>query len=522
MSTHRTTLSRRQLVKGLALAPFVAPAAIPLLAAAQPAGAPPKAQDREIVVELGEDISTLDDHMHSQRGGIIALRLINDHFLIRDLQTMRPKPNIISEWKAINDTTWEFKLRSGMKFHTGDPVTANDAKFSFDRVLNPAQKSPQRANITWVKEVKVLDPLTFQITTDGPFPLVLERLTGFSLVSEKYIKEKGDAAMSERPVGSGPYKFVSWRRGVTLTLERNEDYWGEKGILKRIIVRNIPDAATQIAELLAGNVHVVRIVPADQVKAVNASKTAEVRARPILRVVFMWLDAIGRASDSPFKNLKVRQAANLAVDKKAIVEKVQGGMAQLIEGPLNPMHFGFDPSLKGYPYDPDKAKQLLAEAGYPGGVEVDLNFAMDVSVVEAVQGYWAKVGIKANIKDMRSSVAGFVEMQRTGKLKDSGNQNWGSYSVFDADSLFMFWFHRQGQEAYAYTPELEKMLEEARKTLDQNKRKQLYFQAQKYVVDNALWLPLYARYTIEGVNRKLVYQPAGDEYQYFEKAYWLD
>jgi peptide/nickel transport system substrate-binding protein len=113
-------------------------------------------------------------------------------------------------------------------------------------------------------------------------------------------------------------------------------------------------------------------------------------------------------------------------------------------------------------------------------------------------------------------------MQRQGKIKDMALHNWGSYSVFDADSLFMFWFHPEGQEAYAYTPELNKMLEDARKTLDTEKRKKLYFDAQKYIVDQAFWIPLYARYTIEGVNKKLNYQPAGDEYQYFETAYWAD
>jgi peptide/nickel transport system substrate-binding protein len=350
---------------------------------------------------------------------------------------------------------------------------------------------------------------------------VLERLTGFSLLPQKYVKEKGDAHVAERPVGSGPYKFVSWERGVKLVLERNDDYWGTPGILKRITFRNIPDAATEIAELLAGNLHVVRIIPADQINAVNASKVAEVRAVPILRVVFVAMDAIGRAGPSIFQNPKVRQAANLAVDKKSIVEKVQRGYGKLIEGPLNPMHFGFDPNLKGYPYDPDQAKKLLAESGV-ANPECELTFFQDVAVAEALQGYLGKVGFRVTLNDMRANSAGYTEMLRAGKLKGMILSNWGSYSVFDADSLFMFWFHRQGQEAYAHTPELEKMLEEARRSLDENKRKQLYFQAQKYVVDQAYWVPLYARYTIEGVNRKLAYQPAGDEYQYFETAYWMD
>jgi peptide/nickel transport system substrate-binding protein len=535
----RKPITRRQFVQGLGLvvaggtagvlaacaqptpAPktTVAPTSAP---AAKPAGTPPKAQDKEIIVSLSGGIPTMDTHGHSMREGIIALRIINEHFLIRDQTTMRPKPNLISEWKVIDDTNWEFKLRSGMKFHNGDPVTADDAKFSFDRVLNPDYKSPQRANISWIKEVKVTDPLTFRITTDGPFPLVLERLAGFALVPQKYIKDKGDAYFAENPVGTGPYKFVSWERGVKMVAERNENYWGTPGILKRITFRHVPDTATEIAELLAGNLHVVRVVPADQIKAINASQIAEARVKPILRVVFVFFDAFGRAGASPFQKLQVRQAANYAVDKKMIVDKVLSGNGKLIEGPLNPMHFGFDPDLKGYTYDPEKAKKLLAEAGYPNGVEVDITCYMDMDVVEAIQGFWGKVGIKANIKDTRSNVAGTVEMERQGKLKDSSIWNWGSYSVFDADSLFMFWFHKDGQESYASSPELAPILESARKTLDENKRKQLYAQAQKIAVDEAYWLPLYARYTIEGVSRKLVYEPAGDEYQYFESAYWQE
>jgi peptide/nickel transport system substrate-binding protein len=233
------------------------------------------------------------------------------------------------------------------------------------------------------------------------------------------------------------------------------------------------------------------------------------------------MDSINRASDTPFSKLEVRRAVMHAVDRKAIVDRVLSGQGRLVEAPVNPFHFGYDPTIKNpYEYNPDKAKQLLAQAGYASGFEADFHLTEDIEVAEAVIGYLAKIGIKANVKDFRSNSAALNDLDAAGKSKDLSFGSWGSNSIFDADAILYIYFHSSSLRSYANTPEMDGWLTEARSTLDESRRKALYSQVQKFVLDQAFILPIYARNTIEGVNKNLVYEPASDEFMYLNQAYW--
>ncbi|MBI3626216.1 MAG: ABC transporter substrate-binding protein, partial [Candidatus Rokubacteria bacterium] len=254
--------------------------------AAGPVSAAPKGR---VVVALGTDTSTMDPHMHTERVGIIIHQHIFDTLLARDTRTWQPISHLAEAIKSVNPTTWELKLRRGVKFHNGEPFTAESVKFSFDRVLNPEQKSPIRGNFTWVKSVDIVNDYTVRIVTQKPYPLIQEILTfgNFGMVPPKYIKEKGDAHFARNPVGTGPYKFVEWRKGEQSVLEANEQYWKGAPAIKTIVFRVIPETATQIAELLSGGVDILRAVPPDQISAIGTSGVARVSATQILRVVFL-------------------------------------------------------------------------------------------------------------------------------------------------------------------------------------------------------------------------------------------
>src|SRR2546422_585221 len=221
-----------------------------------------------------------------------------------------------------------------------------------------------------LREAIIVD-YTVRFKTDGPYPLFVERLTAQVMESEKVIREKGDEYMQEHPVGTGPYKLVSWNRKQEHLLVRNDDYWGPKPYYKYVRIRIIPEQATQIAELLSGGVDIMKAVPPDQMDVINKSGAARTATSPILRTAFLQLDQAARGGPNPFTDKRVRQAANLAVDQDAIIKHVLNGLGDRTATTINPMAFGYDPNLKPYKQDQDRAKKLLAEAGYPnGGVDI--------------------------------------------------------------------------------------------------------------------------------------------------------
>ncbi len=491
--------------------------------AAGPVSAAPKGR---VVVALGTDTSTMDPHMHTERVGIIIHQHIFDTLIARDTKTWQPIPHLAEAIKSVNPTTWEVKLRKGVKFHNGEPFTAESVKFSFDRVLNPEQKSPIRGNFTWVKSVDIVDDYTVRIVTQKPYPLIQEILTfgNFGMVPPKYVKEKGDAHFARNPVGTGPYKFVEWRKGEQSVLEANEQYWKGAPAIKTIVFRVIPETATQIAELLSGGVDIIRAVPPDQISAIGRSGVARVSATQILRVVFLQMDGDGRAGKTPLTDVRVRRAINHAVNTDEIIQKVLGGLAVRTPAGTNPMAFGFDPAIKPYAFDPDRAKKLLAEAGFPSGFEIALNtYAGSIvnvdQVAQAVMGYLANVGVKAKLRFF-ADIGQFLANFRASKLDGITMFSWGYNSVFDSDAIYYIHFHTGEPYAYNAAKEMDQWLEEARSVVDPKKRQELYSRFQRFIVDQAYWAPMYAQFTIEAVSNKLIYEASSDEIMRVYAATW--
>ena len=303
---------------------WVTMAAALALAALAAAPGPARAQAKDtLTVALVSHAPTLDPHMHFERVGVLVNINMFDSLLHRNTK-LEFEPGLATSWKALSDTTWEFKIRKGVRFHNGEIMTPEDVKYSFDRVLDQTKKSPQYGNIRAIKEVKVVDAETIQIITDKPFPLLLERLVYFGIVPKKHVLAVGDQAFgTTSPVGTGPWKFVEWKRDQLIRLEAFDQYWRGKPPFKQLVFRAIPEYATQYAEVKTGGVDIIREVSADITPELKIHPQTYVSSTPILRVHYAELDM----RSAPFDKKAARQAANYAIDKQTIMQKLMAGLA---------------------------------------------------------------------------------------------------------------------------------------------------------------------------------------------------
>ena len=473
-------------------------------------------KDDTVVYAFQSDVQNWDPPNSVLRESIILGYHVFDHLAVRDLKTNRVVPHLATSWKALDDTTWELKLRRDARFHDGTKFTARDVKATFDRVLNPENKLTARGNHAKVKSIEVMDDYTVQFKTDGPYPLFVERLTAQVMQSEKVIKEKGHEWMQDNPVGTGPYKLLKWNKKQEHLLVRNDDYWGSKPSFKYVRIRIIPETATQIAELISGGVDVIKAVPPDQMDVINKSGQARTSTSPILRTAMLQLDQAARSGPNPFTDRRVRQVANLAVDVDAIIKFVLNGLGDRVATPVNPMAFGFDPGLKPYKQDLDRAKKLLAEAGYPNGIDVRFRTGLEIvepglkQTNEAIVADLAKVGIRTQ-QNYIGEVGPYVNQVKDGKAGPMFNWSWGYYSVFDADAILFDVLHCGEAYSYYCNKELDALTGAGRSTLDQKKRAEIYVKAQKILFEDAAYLFKWGLRGVWGISNRVNYEAPRDE-----------
>ena len=477
--------------------------------------APAQAQVKDtLTIALVNHAPTLDPHMHFERVGVLVNINMFDSLLHKNAK-LEYEPSLATSWRALNDTTWEFKLRKGVKFHNGDPLTAEDVKYSFDRVLDQTKKSPQYGNIRAVKEVRIVDPDTVHLVTDKPFPLLLERMVYFGIVPKKHVEKVGDQAFgTTATVGTGPFKLVEWKRDQYIRLEAFDGHWRGKAPFRHLVIRSIPEVSTQVAELKTGGIDLMRNVSADLVPELKSHPQTTVSSAPILRVHYAALDM----RNPPFDKKAVRQAANYAIDRQAIIQKLMGGLGKEVATVVQPTAFGFDPDVKPYPYDPKKAKELLAQAGYPNGVDITLHSS---SVewrphFEAIAQMLTEVGLRTTPKAWDPGPAWNKFFQGEGKATHGYYGNWGNYSVFDADAVLHPLYHTEPGgwvgKWYARVEGLDGLIDQARSTVDQARRKRLYSQIQRLIREEAPSIFLFTQYDNLGISRKVDYQARGDEW----------
>jgi peptide/nickel transport system substrate-binding protein len=505
----------KKLTVGLTMLFFFLTAAMPVVGA----------EKDTMTTAIHTKFSSLDQYKSGQREGIMLSNMIFDTLVSRDPKTGKIEPGLARSWKNIDPLTWEFKIQPGVKFHNGNPCNAEAVRFTIEDRILADQKSPVRGNFTWIKKVEVLDDVTFRIISHDPYPLVLERLNVVYVYDPIYCKETGDEKMGEAPIGSGPYMFVKWDRGSQVVLKKNPDYW-QQGIPKidNMIFRIIPENSTRVAELLAGGVDFAINIPPDMWPVIEQDKNLVAMGVPILRINFWQFDSAGKASKGPWNDKRVRQAIIHAVDRKAIIENIIQGHADVLHGAVHPLQWGYDPIVENldYEYNPEKAKALLKEAGYENGFEIDLwqYAAYQDQPNQAAMGQLEQVGIKVNLKDFQGNVGQMVKLRNSGKITGINNSSWGSYNIFDADAILASWFLLKDGKNYSMDQELNDWVQAARSSIDPEERKKLYTKAQKKIIEEAYWMPFFIVHEIYGRNKDLNIVVGNDEVPRFNEASW--
>lgn len=468
------------------------------------------APNGKLVIAQGVELTSLDPARQSSVIEFNVSAAIFDRLFLFDVQG-NSVPRLAVSHRIVNETTWEFKLRRGVRFHNGDPFTAVDVKFSLERYLDPKMKSTHAPILRHIKEVKVIDDYTVQFITEKPDPILIKRFSVMAnIFPSKHIKEKGEEHFLRQPVGTGAFKFMEWVRNDRLILEANENYWGGSPLVKTVVFRPIPEDATRMAELQTGGVDIAVNIPPFLVNQVNAMPGIDVQSVPGGRVVYLFLNTF---APGPLQDKRVRQALNYAVDKKAIIDKILMGSGFETGTITTPYLFGHDPAIKPYPYDPEKAKNLLAEAGHKD-LKLVLNtpigrMTLDKQIAEAVAGMFEKVGIKI---DFRVKEWGDFMKDVMAKKGDIGYVGW-PLSNYDADSPFFNLFTKGPIFSFYEDPEMKNWIMEARFTMDQNKRKELYSKISKKVYEEAPVVLLYQTQDHYGVSKKVKnFQARGDEY----------
>jgi peptide/nickel transport system substrate-binding protein len=399
-----------------------------------------------------------------------------------------------AEPRLVDPRTWEIKLRPGVKFHNGEPFDAEAVVASVKRIIDPAFKSEQISFFATVKDAAKVDDLTVRIVTDGPDPILPARLYWMKMVPPRHAK---DPKFAELPVGTGPYKFVRWSRGQSVVLEANPDYWGPQPAIRKVTYRFVSDAGTRVAGLMAGEFDLITNLLPEFTKKVPQAIHILGLEHPIV-----ILNADGGAT----KDVRVRQALNYAVDKKALAEGLFEGFAQVAQGQLlSPSFFGFNPAVGPYPYDPAKAKALLKEAG-AAGATVELigtagRWLKDRELVEAVAGYWEAVGLKPKVR-----IFEFNEyLNRLFDRKTRGDAIFvvSSNELMDADKSFSAYYKAGGVGSSNSDAGLAQLIDAARTETDAAKRAALYHQAVKRAHDQAYFVWLLNIEDVYGLSKRL-------------------
>lgn len=447
-----------------------------------------------VTIALGSEPTTLDPQIREDGGE----RAVNDN-IHETLMARTPQgdlvPGLAAETPTLLDpTTWQVKLRTGIRFHNGEPFNADAVVFSIKRIIDPQFNSEQISFFETIADAVKVDDLTVRIMTKGPDPILLSRLYWMKMVPAGYAR---DEKFATAPVGTGPYRFVEWKRGQHIRLAANTEYWEDKPAMVEVTYRFVGEPGTRLAGLMAGEFDVItNLLPefTDQVPQAIHVLGLE---HPII---------ILNADGGPTKDVRVRQALNHAVDKEALAEGLFEGYAKVARGQLlSPSFFGFNKDVGPYSYDPQKARALLKEAGAVGAT-VELigtsgRWLKDRELIEAVAAYWQAVGIKPRVR-----IFEFTEyLNRLFDRKTRGDAIFvvSSNELLDADKSFSAYYRAGGIGSSNTDKELAGLIDGARTETDMAKRAAMYHQAVKRAFDNAYFTWLLNIEDIYGVSDKI-------------------
>lgn len=457
-----------------------------------------KVKEELIIAQDGESKS-LDIHQGNDGFSLRANRLIYSRLVEAD-ENMQIHPGLAESWQQLDDKTMQFKLRKGIKFHNGDDFTAEDVKFSFERMMN----SPRIAFVLPpIERIDIVDDYTVNIVTKTPFGPLLAHLShpALGMVSKKLLTENPEA-LKEKPIGTGSYKFKEWIYGDKLVLEKNEDFYdkNERG-LKYIIFKNVVEASNRAIGLETGEIDIATPISSVDEENIKNNPKLQLLTKPSISYTYIGMNM----TKAPLNDIRVRKAINYAIDKQAIIDVILNGNGKIATSPIAPGVFGFTDKTKNYEYNVEKAKELMKEAGYENGFTTSIlvfSGEANTQTAEIVQAYLKEIGIDLKIE--------IVEVSAYWDMTERGVHNLflGSWGVVtgDADYGLYAMYHSSakggaGNRDFYENEKVDELLDKAKTEIDPETRKKLYDEAQILIVNDAPDVMLYNRNLTVGAQK---------------------
>ena len=469
-----------------------------------------------IVIDFVGEPNSLDPHLQWNPDSFNVYRNIFDNLITRDDEGAFA-PEIATEWEYLSDTEIQFRIRDDVTFHDGEKLTADDVVFSVKRITDPEFASPQLGQFNGIIDAVAKDDTTVVLTTDGPYPVLLAQLTKLSIVPQHVVEAVSKDEFNASPVGSGPYKFESWNRGVEVIVARNDDYWGQKGAFAKASFRAVPDAATRVANLQSGTSDIVTNIDSDLAAQVESGGVGKVLAARTERVAYFAMNVTKAPLDDP----RVRQAIAHALDKEGIVEGILGGYEAPVSQLVSPAAFGFVEGVGGPDYDPEKAKEILAEVGdaAKAGFKVLTAPVYDQRIVQAIQQMLTDVGLNAEIE--MTDMGNWLQQMQSGPetIPQSAFSRW-SCGCQDADGIMYPILHSSSGWANIKDEELDAALDAARSTIDADERLGFYKTVSEIVAEKNYVIPLYQASVIYGVADGVEFTPLANENLFLNRISW--
>ena len=467
-------------------------------------------------------IPNVDPYYNSLRTGMVVAFQAFDCLVYRDPTTMEMKPALATAWTQVDDTTIDFTLRQGVTFQNGDPFTADDVVYTINTIIKDKQVSIPSYYTSFAGAEKI-DDFHVRLKLTGVSPAVMEYLAMVTPIWPKAYREKiGADAYARAPIGTGPYRITKVDGTTQIDMERYDGYYAgsPKGrpAIRYIKIHEVPDATTEMTELLGGR--------ADWIWGYNADQFANIARVPNLqavrfgtmRVYFMTIDGAGRTgAGNPLTKLKVRQAVISAIDRTTMAKQLIQGDSQVIDTPCFPSQFGCDVAAAvKYPYDPAKAKQLLAEAGYPNGFDTEIVSYLSPQIGSAIQNYLKAVGINVRIQQLQ--IGAVIQLAEAGKAPlYSGS--WGSNSVNDTSAFMPYWLGG-GLDDYAQDADVQNLLKQAGATIDPTLRRKAFSEAIRLATERVAFIPMFSDVRYVAFAKGLNFQGFQDDVPRFYLSSW--
>jgi peptide/nickel transport system substrate-binding protein len=457
------------------------------------------------------DPQSLDPAYDTNRKSISVMSQIYDRLIWWDGDG-KLEPALATSWEMIDDTTLELKLREGVTFHNGDPFTADDVVFTFERLLDADNPVPLSSYMVGsMSGIEKVDDMTVRITTPSPRALIVSEVARISIVSQKAV-EAGGEQYGLTPVGTGPFKLVRWDKNERIVFEAFDDHWRGRPELDELVFKIIPDEFARFAAIMAGEADVIPGVPPERVAELERNPNIKVVTVQSARNMFVGMNTW----EPPFDDVRVRQAMNYAVDVQLIVDTILSGYGVPNNSICGQVVVGFDPDLEGYDYDPEKAKALLAEAGYPDGLEVmfwgtNARYLKDKEIQEAIGAQLAEVGVK--VTHNMPEWADYWGKYRPGELDGLMFLGTGN-DLMDCDMTMTYRYYSQTAGQYFNSPELDALIEKEQAEVDPAKRQEIFDEIQRYIRDQAAWIFLYDPVDLYAINAQFDWQPRPDELEW--------